>query len=351
MTVRLRLGFRMGSGSTVPLRPGADAPGIAAASRGILDVYMDPRREEDDTLRGPLGLVLSGGGSHGAWQAGCLEALRAAGLEFDKVVGFSIGSITGASYFLGEEKRQAETWRQMDRLRLLRFRPRLQRSLLFPVSLFASEPLREALSYAHDEAENKRRGRCEFTVVAHRLRDRVLEYARFTPGGSAGWDGPLYERLLASCAVPMVFPPVRMNGGGGNRLLVDGGLPAREPMHFEAVAGCRDVIALQMTRPEEIGRLGPWLRRGFDQLLRDISYKTISAGLEPMLRAASPPRVFRLFPSKVLDYPQLDFAPRHCSPAYDLGRRDGEAFLAAPLRWETRGPRISPSNSDAAPVR
>lgn len=289
---------------------------------------MNPR-----SFRRPLGLVLSGGGSHGAWQAGCLAALEAGGLEFDRAVGFSVGSLNGAAYFLGQERLLEETWRSLDGLRLLRLSPRFQRSLYFPFSLFADEPVREALSFARDDRENKRLGRCEFTVITHRVRDRTLEYARFTPGGAAGWDGPLYDRLLASCAIPVVFPPVRMNGGeGGERLLVDGGLPAREPMHFGAVGGCPDVVVLQMTRPEEVGRPQAWLRRGLDQLLRELCFRAISTGLEPMLQAPAPPRIFRLVPSVVLDYPQLRFSSRDCIPAYEAGRRDGQAFLADPAR-------------------
>ena len=60
--------------------------------------------------RGPLGLILCGGGSLGAWQAGALKELDRAGVRFDAVLGFSAGSLNGAAYSLGVLDLALERW-------------------------------------------------------------------------------------------------------------------------------------------------------------------------------------------------------------------------------------------------
>jgi len=77
-------------------------------------------------LRRPLGLILSGGGSLGAWQAGCLAALIRGGLVFDKVLGFSAEALTGAAYFLGADRDLLGRWRDAGRSRILLLSPRLR---------------------------------------------------------------------------------------------------------------------------------------------------------------------------------------------------------------------------------
>ncbi|MBI4422630.1 MAG: patatin-like phospholipase family protein [Elusimicrobia bacterium] len=283
-------------------------------------------------FRRPLGLLLSGGGSHGAWQAGCLDSLRAAGLAFDKVFGFSTGALTGVSYLLGREDAMLERYRSLDERPILRWEPRLGPHPRFPLSLYSSEPLREALEPARDDEEAKRRARCELTVVSYRVRERALDYARFTPGGAAGWDGPLLRRVLGSCAVPFIFPPVAIETREGRELLVDGGVPAKEPMRFDALHGCQDVVLLQMVRPEERGSWSAWARRGLDQLGRETCLSLMDRAQASLASAPRPPRVFRVFPSEVLDYDQLRFRGRECAAALELGRRDGAAFLRFAVR-------------------
>lgn len=41
------------------------------------------------------GLVLSGGGSKGAYESGCMKALQELGYHFDIVTGTSIGALNG----------------------------------------------------------------------------------------------------------------------------------------------------------------------------------------------------------------------------------------------------------------
>jgi len=272
-------------------------------------------------LRRPLGLMLPGGGALGSWQAACLAELVSRGLRFDRILGFSAGALCGAGYFLGRMDELVERWREVDRGRILRLSPRWK-----PFTLFSGASMWEAVEHARDEERAKRLAACELTVMAYCKDDGRTEYSRFTPGGQRGWDGPLAERLVASCSIPAIFPPLEVHG----RTYLDGVVPGAEPMRFDALAGCADVLCIEPVRPDEAGRRwwSPWRR--YDQVGRDVCLKHMADGIASLGTASPAPRVFRVHPSETLSFSMLSFRSRWCGPAMELGRRDAEAFLRAP---------------------
>ena len=56
------------------------------------------------------GLVLSGGGSTGAYQMGAIEALEELNIKCDIIAGTSIGSINGAMYVSGSLDKAKTMW-------------------------------------------------------------------------------------------------------------------------------------------------------------------------------------------------------------------------------------------------
>lgn len=283
----------------------------------------------DSSLRRPLGLVLSAGGALACWQAGALESLSEGGLVFDSVLGFSAGALTGAAYVLGTLEGAVERWRNLNG-GILRFSPRL-----FPLSLFSDRPIWESLDYGFDEEETKARARCRLVVVSARFERSRPVYAVFTPGGRQGWDAPLSGHLAASCAIPLVFPPVRLEFRGENLLLFDGGVPCGEPMSFRDLAGCKDVLILEMVRPEEMGRARRgWIER-LDQRARETLLGLIGEGVGSLRSLPDPPRIFRLAPSRTLELTMLSFKGVPIREGLALGKEDARAFLQDPLRHST----------------
>lgn len=61
-----------------------------------------------------IGLVLSGGGSTGAYQMGVIKALEELNIKCDIVTGTSIGSINGAMYVSGALDRANEMWNNLN---------------------------------------------------------------------------------------------------------------------------------------------------------------------------------------------------------------------------------------------
>lgn len=188
----------------------------------------------------PIAFVLSGGASLGAVQVGQLAALDAAGVRPDLVVGTSAGALNGAVLAanpVGAAGRLDELWRQM------------QRRDVFPGTLLAALwRLRRSGTHAVDSAG------------LERLADGVLDAEVFAdlelPLAVATLDlrtarlhvidsGPLVPALLASAAIPGVFPPVEV----GERMLVDGGIVANLPVAEAAERGAGTVVLLDCAVP------------------------------------------------------------------------------------------------------
>ncbi len=61
-----------------------------------------------------VGIALEGGGAKGAYQTGVLRALRELDINYECVVGTSIGALNAASYIVGDYERSSNLWRNMN---------------------------------------------------------------------------------------------------------------------------------------------------------------------------------------------------------------------------------------------
>jgi len=71
-------------------------------------------------------LVLSGGGSRGAYQAGVWQALRELGLPIHMVVGTSVGAINGAAIAQDAFYEAQDLWRQLETTQVFDFSQAIQ---------------------------------------------------------------------------------------------------------------------------------------------------------------------------------------------------------------------------------
>lgn len=273
-------------------------------------------------LNKPLGVFLQGGGALGAWQAAVLEELTSRSFVFDAIMGFSIGAVNGSALAFDRLPEAMSRWRALtgDALRLS---PRMS-----PFSLCSLAPLRAFFEAARDEEAAKAALRADYTIVTACRDEGAPINARFTPGGRDGWDGPLVEHAAASCAIPAVFPPVDLMYRGRALRLIDGGVPMPLPLDFTPLAGCADVLVIEMVRADELGRREwtPW--RGLDQRCREASRGLVDDGIRGLLRSSRPPRVHRLAPSRRLEPMMLDFRAAGLAKMLAQGADDAKAFLS-----------------------
>jgi hypothetical protein len=171
-------------------------------------------------------LVLSGGGSYGAYPAGVLVGWTASGTrpDFDVVTGVSTGSLIGAFAFLGpsedcELQRAYTAMRNEDIYRRYRLVPSL-----FRESFADTEPLRRQIARLATEervarfAAEHRKGRRFYvgTTDLDARRAIVWDMGAIAARGTPESVELFRKVLLASASIPGFFPPVRI------RVAVDG---------------------------------------------------------------------------------------------------------------------------------
>ena len=196
------------------------------------------------TLPRPVGFVLGGGGSLGAMQVGMLRALHEHGIRPDLVAGTSVGSLNGALLALdpGDAvERLRKTWAHMTRQEA------------FPGGLFNQvRTLRHAKTHLFPNhglaaiiSEHLGPG-TTFEDLALPLGVVTTDIDRAEP--LLIREGDLLTPLLASSAIPGIYPPVEHEG----RMLYDGGLVANVPLRQALAMGAKSLVVLDCAFPGQI---------------------------------------------------------------------------------------------------
>ena len=180
--------------------------------------------------------VLAGGGSFGAIEVGMLDALLAEGIAPDLVVGASVGAINGVYLACDPTvngiRRLADIWHGLSRQQV--FPWSLLRAVLalagWRDSLLDPAPLARLL-IRHLPVQRLEQTRIPCAVVAT---DALRGGEVVLTSGSA------VEVLLASAAVPALFPPVEHRG----RFLIDGGVSNNTPISAAVVLGAQRIVVL-----------------------------------------------------------------------------------------------------------
>ena len=180
--------------------------------------------------------VLAGGGSLGAVQVGMLKALVRHGLVPDLVVGASVGAINGA-YFAAEPNRDGiarleDIWKRLDGKDVFPLSPvNSLLSLLGKRDHFVTSAGLRALL----EAELPLLRLEDARVPCHVVATDVLSGAEVVFS-----SGHAITALLASAAIPAVFPTVAVGG----RYLMDGGVANNTPVSTAIHLGAARIIVL-----------------------------------------------------------------------------------------------------------
>lgn len=189
----------------------------------------------------PVGYVLGGGGSLGAVQVGMLQALGERDIVPGIVAGTSVGSLNGAVVALdpkGAANRLSHLW------------ARLTRGDVFPGGLLAqARTLQRTKTHLFPSTG--------LAAVINQFLGADLTFADLTmPFAAVAMDiatarphvlceGPLLPALLASAAIPGIFPPVQL----GSLQLYDGGLVSNVPMRQALAMGARSLVILDCSFP------------------------------------------------------------------------------------------------------
>lgn len=185
-----------------------------------------------------MAFVLSGGGNLGAAQVGMLRALLERGVQPDLIVGCSIGALNGA--VLAEAPS-------------LNGIARLERTWLtvVPRDVIPRQRLPHAVALARrGEAIHSNDGIRRLlarTLCARRFEDLDVRFecvATDVEAAAERWfaDGPLFDAVLASSALPALFPPVEIDG----RYYLDGGVVNDVPLQRAVDLGAKELYVMEV---------------------------------------------------------------------------------------------------------
>ncbi len=183
----------------------------------------------------PVAFVLGGGGSWGAVQLGMLRALAETDLTPDLIVGTSVGSLNGVIVAADPQAavgRLDEVW------------PRVTKAEVFPGGwIRGMRTLTESKAWIYDNQPLA-------DLLVGQLPARTFDALQvpFVAVATDYWTGAVAEldsgdlrsALLASSAIPGVFPWVEREG----RRLVDGVLVANVPVTVALSRGARSLVVL-----------------------------------------------------------------------------------------------------------
>ena len=195
-----------------------------------------------------LGLVLGGGGARGAAHVGVLKILEQNGIHPDYIVGTNVGAIVGGLYSAGISIQSLEEMftkkSLMNSYLTVPLKVRLFAASAFSIprmfgkrgydGLYTGNKLGKFLNKYVPESERDISDlKIPFGAVALNLLDGKSVTLR---------SGNLGSALQASCALPILRKPVRLNDG----LFVDGGVVNNLPVSEAKNMGADIVIAINL---------------------------------------------------------------------------------------------------------
>lgn len=250
--------------------------------------------------RDRVAFVFSGGGPLGALQVGSVRALFEHGVTPDMTVGTSVGALNATFVAFnpttGGSDNLARVWRGLSDSDLFpggRFKASWARFLVRGDKVFENSGMEKLI--------DTRLGDAHFEDAQIPL--AVITTDLETGGEEVFTSGPIKAPLLASTAMPGVFPPVEING----RMYTDGGVANNVPIGPAVTLGAKTLYVMDSTSHSNQKRP---LNRPIDYLLHAFTLaRSQRLGLEQ-----------RIYSDKVrvvmLPTPTLDFFVPFASMEY-----------------------------------
>ncbi len=210
-------------------------------------------------------VVLSGGGTKGAYEIGVWKALRELSVDYQIVTGTSIGSINGAMMAMGDFEKAEQVWHQMVMGDLMQEPPQdkgfwraLADAFFQPKEIRRRKLIDGAVDNSpfldfvkdHVDEETVRASEVDYGLVTVRARDRkpfMLPKAEIP-------QGLMKDYIIASSSVYPVFPMHQIGG----EYYIDGMYHDNLPIKLAESMGAEELIVVDLHQkpqhPEYAGR-------------------------------------------------------------------------------------------------
>ena len=278
-------------------------------------------------IQSKTALVFSGGGARGAYNAGVALAFAQRELHPEIVCGTSVGALIAAMVVAGQQERLGEIWRTLTPAQVYGLRSRVQFFLSFirpyRYPAYSSDPLARLIIENVDLAKVGSSPQKLIVTCYNQTLHRVERFDNHFPD--------LHRALLASTSIPLVFPPVVMNG----HEYVDLGATVW-PLKPAISAGAERIYAVLCDHPEDHRRVArnnlEWAIQVMNLAQRSNMLVDIELARRINLTANGTGYKFVeltvIQPSKTLGLGFMDFHKKlQINRALELGFEDGSAAL------------------------
>ncbi len=175
-------------------------------------------------------VFLSGGGARGAYEVGVLQALLKDGPPIQLIGGASVGAINAVLAATGQLDELVEVWRHLSTLAI--YRPRLD-----VWNLWRWRSLTDTGGLA-----DRLRTRVHWAKLARSSVQVFISATNLTQKTNAVFGNAdiTYQHVLASSAIPILFPPVRL----GRDWYIDGAFSLLRPLKPLLKAGASRIFTV-----------------------------------------------------------------------------------------------------------
>lgn len=180
-----------------------------------------------------LGIVLEGGASRALFSSGVMDFFLDKNIKADYVIGVSAGISNGMSYVSGQKGRPLEISKYFSDPRYMGIRHLLNPKIKSFYNLafaFGTVP-NEYIPFDHD---SYMASGCETLAGVTNIETGEIEFLH-VPAHDNSWT-----TLIASCALPILFRPVEING----KKYLDGGIADAVPVDKAIEDGCDKIIVI-----------------------------------------------------------------------------------------------------------
>ena len=300
-------------------------------------------------LERPVGIFLCGGGALGSWQSGVLARLVESGIAFDAVAGFSVGALNGAAYCYNKTGDMRSLWAGLKSDRLFSMRPGynniplelyphygpgffqrfgfLLQKHISRMYLFSNKPLYAFLNTWLSNSGAKFSHDIKFYVISHEVETRMPYIVKFD-GSTHTHNLSFVDSLVASCALPMIYPPVEVTEHGRTFHLVDGGVIGIANINLNIFEGCKSIIMVGNSREEDMNFPPTGILGYFESKARRMFALHTRKIYESSIFIKSAPVVHYFRPPVDLELGLLEFDGEKCARAFDIGAREAGRWLA-----------------------
>ena len=274
-----------------------------------------------------LGLVLEGGASRGYFSVGVMDALMERDIWADYVIGASAGIANGVSYVSRQHGRSLQIG--------LQYLPTKQymglRHLLNPKNRSLYN-----LAYVFDEIPNHLLP-FDYAAYAPHAENTYAAVTSLQTGQAEYLPVPATDRtwqtLIASCALPLLFPPIRLAGG----LYMDGGIADPIPAEQALRAGCDRVIVVltrergYIKQPEAALEIAARRYHRYPAFAAALRRRTeaYNRGRDAVFALEREGRVFVIAPQDTSGWHRTEQSAEKLREYYDLGRSETLAQMTA----------------------